>query len=128
MHSTVYIASTGKFWVSDLHLDPLLSPVEVIFINESMSMSPQKISVIPVCPHCKLDNYTYINSRTWGWWKPIYNSDGKFDSSDNDGLRSSSSKVIRCATCKEIRKDLVVSLNNDGIVVVVVANKGKGEK
>lgn len=74
------------------------------------------MSQIPNCPHCKKADFLYRNVRMFGWTQEYFDLDGKVEELMIDNLRTTNSKTLRCCSCDEIRRDVVLS---DGIVILV---------
>jgi hypothetical protein len=59
------------------------------------------------CPHCgATDAGFFRNVRAFGWCEEQYDGDGVKDQLETSNLGFTNTKVIRCLSCLEIRRDV----------------------
>lgn len=65
--------------------------------------------MIGPCPHCGKEDYVYTNNRAYGWGERTYDTDGEYHETSIENVILAPSATVRCASCQEVRRDLVVS-------------------
>ena len=70
------------------------------------------------CPHCKQNDQGFIRyCQITGSVQEYYDGNGKYDGVDYDKTyHRDKSKVIRCANCHKIRRDVIFNETELGIV------------
>jgi hypothetical protein len=77
-------------------------------------MSEQRLGP---CPRCGVPDDVFLNLRAFGWAQEYYGQDGHYNELSIDQVQYSNSDIVRCGSCAQVRRDLVVVLDGDRAVI-----------